>query len=73
MEMLSLYDYLKKPAGGELGKKVAEAAMNEKILIGSKQVSNPKRSRLVINANINADRHLRIRLHYLSAFGWCAC
>jgi hypothetical protein len=42
MEMLSLYDYLKKPAGGELGKKVAEAAMNEKILIGSKQVSNPK-------------------------------
>ena len=42
MEMLSLYDYLKKPSGGELGKKVAEAAMNEKILIGSKQVSNPK-------------------------------
>jgi len=40
-EMLSLYDYLKKPAGGELGKKVAEAAMKEKILIGSKQVSNP--------------------------------
>ena len=42
MEMLSLYDYLKKPAGCELGKKVAEAAMKEKILIGSKQVSNPK-------------------------------
>lgn len=42
MEMLSLYDYLKKPAGGELGRKVAEAAMKEKILIGSKQVSNPK-------------------------------
>ena len=42
MEMLSLYDYLKKPAGGELGRKVAAAAMKEKILIGSKQVSNPK-------------------------------
>ena len=42
MEMLSLYDYLKKPAGGELGRKVAEAAMKEKILIGSKQVSKPK-------------------------------
>lgn len=42
MEMISLYDYLKKPAGPELGKQVASAAMNGKILIGSKQVSNPK-------------------------------
>jgi len=42
MEMISLFDYLKKPAGPELGKQVALAAMNEKILIGSKQVSNPK-------------------------------
>lgn len=42
MEMISLFDYLKKPAGSELDKQVASAAMNEKILIGSKQVSNPK-------------------------------
>jgi hypothetical protein len=41
-EMISLFDYLKKPAGPELGKQVALAAMNEKILIGSKQVSNSK-------------------------------
>ena len=42
IEMVSLYDYLKKPAGQELGKLVASAAMNEKIHIESKQVSNPK-------------------------------
>ena len=41
-EMISLFDYLKKPAGPELGKQVALAAMNEKIHIESKQVSNPK-------------------------------
>ena len=42
IEMVSLFDYLKKPAGPELGKQVALAAMNEKIHIESKQVSNPK-------------------------------
>jgi len=42
IEMVSLYDYLKKPAGQELGKLVALAAMNEKIHIESKQVYNPK-------------------------------
>ena len=42
IEMVSLYDYLKKPAGQELGKLVASAAMNEKIHIESKQVSTPK-------------------------------
>jgi hypothetical protein len=42
IEMVSLYDYLKKPAGQELGKQVASAAMNEKIHMESKQVSNPK-------------------------------
>ena len=31
IEMVSLYDYLKKPAGPELGKQVAFAAANEKI------------------------------------------
>jgi hypothetical protein len=42
IEMVSLYDYLKKPAGPELGKQVASAAMNEKIRMESKQVANPK-------------------------------
>jgi len=44
MEMLSLYDYLGKPAGSELGKQVANAAMNEKIRIDAKYVTNPKYS-----------------------------
>jgi len=44
MEMLSLYDYLGKPAGSELGKQVASAAMNEKIRIDAKYVTNPKYS-----------------------------
>ena len=42
IEMVSLYDYLKKPAGPELGKQVAAAAMNEKIHMESKQVANYK-------------------------------
>ena len=42
IEMVSLFDYLKKPAGPELGKQVASAAMNEKIRMESKQVANPK-------------------------------
>jgi hypothetical protein len=42
IEMVSLYDYLKKPAGPELGKQVALAAMNEKIRMESKQVANHK-------------------------------
>jgi hypothetical protein len=40
--MFSLYDYLKKPAGPELGKQVASAANADKIKIDSKQVSTPK-------------------------------
>ena len=42
IEMVSLYDYLKKPAGPELGKQVASAAMNEKIRMEYKQVANHK-------------------------------
>jgi hypothetical protein len=42
IEMVSLFDYLKKPAGPELGKQVSLAAMNEKIHIESKQISTPK-------------------------------
>jgi hypothetical protein len=41
-EMLSLYDYLGRPAGSDLGKKVADAAVNEKIPMTVKFVSNPK-------------------------------
>ena len=39
---LSLYDFLGKPAGLELGKQVAVKAVESKIQIISKQVSNPK-------------------------------
>ena len=41
-QMLSLYDYLGRAAGSELGKKVADAAVTDKILISKKEVSNPK-------------------------------
>jgi len=44
MEMLSLYDYLGKPAGSELGKQVANAASANKVRIDVKYVSNPKYS-----------------------------
>ena len=39
--MLSLYDYLHKAAGSELGKKVAEEATRQNVPIESKEVSNP--------------------------------
>ena len=42
MEYLSLYDYLKKPAGGELGKEVAAAAYKGGIQPQSREISNPK-------------------------------
>ena len=42
MEYLSLYDYLGKPAGGELGKQVAAAASNAGIKMESRDVSNPR-------------------------------
>ena len=40
-EMLSLYDYLGKAAGRELGKDVFAAATAKKIVTTIKQVSNP--------------------------------
>ena len=40
--MLSLYDYLGKPAGKELGANVYTAASNEKVSCTMKEVSNPK-------------------------------
>jgi hypothetical protein len=42
MEYLSLYDYLKKPAGEKLGLEVAAAARTQGIQIQTKEVSNPK-------------------------------
>ncbi len=42
MEYLSLYDYLGKAAGEELGLEVSMAAKQAGIEIGKKQVSNPK-------------------------------
>lgn len=38
---LSLYDYLGKAAGPELGKKVASAAYKSKILPKQRAISNP--------------------------------
>jgi hypothetical protein len=42
MEYLSLYDYLKKPAGEKLGLEVAAAARMQGIEIKTKEISNPK-------------------------------
>lgn len=41
MEMLSLYDYLNRAAGSELGKKVAAEAGRQNIPIETKEISNP--------------------------------
>lgn len=42
MEMLSLYDYLNRAAGSELGKKVAAAASEQGVPIEEKEIQNPK-------------------------------
>jgi hypothetical protein len=42
IEYLSLYEYLGKPAGKELGGEVARAAHEAKILILEREISNPK-------------------------------
>jgi len=42
IEYLSLYDYLGKPAGMELGGEVARAAHEAKIPTQKRQISNPK-------------------------------
>ena len=41
-EMMSLYDFLGRAAGGELGKQVAEVATKAKVGFELKEVSNPK-------------------------------
>ena len=38
----SLYEYLGRAAGAELGKKVATAASAQKIKLATQEVSNPK-------------------------------
>jgi hypothetical protein len=42
MMYLSLYDYLGKPAGNDLGKEVAAAAIKANIKIQTREISNPK-------------------------------
>jgi hypothetical protein len=42
MEYLSLYEFLGKPAGPQLGKEVWEAASKQGIKAQSREVSNPK-------------------------------
>jgi hypothetical protein len=42
MEYLSLYDYLGKPAGKELGGQVAQAAYQGGIKPQEREISNPK-------------------------------
>jgi hypothetical protein len=42
MEYLSLYDYLGKAAGSELGKQVAAAAIGADIKVEKRDVENPK-------------------------------
>lgn len=41
IKYLSLYDFLGKPAGRELGKKVAESASKIKLRLETREVSNP--------------------------------
>ena len=47
MEYLSLYDYLGKPAGEQLGKEVATEAKKHGIKLQSREVSNPKYTGIV--------------------------
>ena len=42
MEYLSLYDYLGKPSGEQLGLEVAKEAINRNIPIQTREISNPK-------------------------------
>ena len=47
MEYLSLYDYLGKPAGRELGKEVATAATEAGIRLEKREVDNSKYTGIV--------------------------
>jgi len=41
-DMMSLYDFLGKPAGSELGKEVYKKSVEEKVKISTREISNPK-------------------------------
>jgi len=45
--MISLYDYLGKAAGNDLGKQVSDYAKIRKAKFGTRKVSNPKYSGIV--------------------------
>ncbi len=49
----SLYEYLGKAAGNELGKKVATAASAQKIKLTTQEVSNPKYTGTVMMYPVN--------------------
>ena len=42
LDMMSLYDYLGRPAGSNLGRAVFETSKKEKILVQEKHVTNKK-------------------------------
>lgn len=48
MEYLSLYDYLRKPAGEKLGLEVATEAKKQGIQTKTRQISNPKFEGIVL-------------------------
>ena len=41
-KMMSLYDYLGKPAGSDLGKQVYLSAVRKNITVELREISNPK-------------------------------
>ena len=47
MEYLSLYDYLGKPAGGQIGALVAVEARRQGIEIKTREIDNPKYTGIV--------------------------
>jgi len=48
MEYLSLYDYLRKPAGEKLGLEVAAEARKHGVQTQSREISNPKFTGIVL-------------------------
>jgi hypothetical protein len=47
IEYLSLYDFLGKPAGGELGREVAQAASKAGVKLETREVSTPNYTGIV--------------------------
>jgi hypothetical protein len=41
-DMMSLYEYLGKAAGTDLGKRVYIAAVRRNVVVGQRRISNPK-------------------------------